>query len=80
MQKLNLNKYLMQRLDLDSDGVVSLDEFLTTCQQVASFDKKKQFGSKKTILTQNPMFLTTCQQVAPFKFTQYWPLKITTFP
>ena len=27
-------QYILQRLDLDSDGVVSLEEFLTTCQQV----------------------------------------------
>ena len=29
-----LKKRFVQRLDLDSDGVVSLEEFLTTCQQV----------------------------------------------
>ena len=28
--------FISQRLDLDSDGVVSLEEFLTTCQQVIS--------------------------------------------
>ena len=37
--------YDLQRLDLDSDGVVSLEEFLTTCQQVFISNSHK-YGPK----------------------------------
>ena len=46
--------YVLQRLDLDSDGVVSLEEFLTTCQQVAP-SNFSQFWSR------TPQFLPRTQ-------------------